>query len=62
MQEYLQTNIANFNQQQNRNYELSMSIGIERYSAESNMSLEQLIAKSDELMYAHKRLKQQSIA
>lgn len=62
IQECLQTNIANFNQQQNRNYKLSMSIGIERYSAESNMSLEQLIAKSDELMYAHKRLKQQSIA
>ncbi|MCC5660742.1 sensor domain-containing diguanylate cyclase [Nostoc sp. XA010] len=61
IQECLQTNIANFNQQQNRNYELSMSIGIERYSAESNMSLKQLIAKSDKLMYAHKRLKQQSI-
>ncbi|WP_375500828.1 diguanylate cyclase domain-containing protein [uncultured Nostoc sp.] len=61
IQACLQTNIANFNQQQNRNYELSMSIGIERYLAESNMSLEQLIAKSDELMYAHKRLKQQSI-
>ncbi|WP_375510930.1 diguanylate cyclase domain-containing protein [uncultured Nostoc sp.] len=58
IQECLQANIANFNQQQNRNYELSMSIGIERYSPESNMSLEQLIAKSDELMYAHKRLKQ----
>jgi hypothetical protein len=25
------------------------------------MSLEQLIARSDELMYAHKRLKRQSI-
>lgn len=62
IQECLQTNIANFNQQQNRNYELSMSMGIERYSPGSNMSLEQLIAKSDELMYAHKRLKQQSIA
>nr|WP_277883306.1 GGDEF domain-containing protein [Nostoc flagelliforme] len=59
IQRYLQENIANFNQQQNRNYELSMSIGIERYSPESNMSLEQLIAKSDKLMYAHKRLKQQ---
>ncbi|MEH2375205.1 sensor domain-containing diguanylate cyclase [Nostoc sp.] len=58
----LQANIANFNQQQNRSYELSMSMGIERYSPESNMSLEELIAKSDELMYAHKRLKQQSIA
>ncbi|MHC5725504.1 MAG: sensor domain-containing diguanylate cyclase, partial [Nostoc sp.] len=57
----LQANIANFNQQQNRSYELSMSMGIERYSPESNMSLEELIAKSDELMYAHKRLKRQSI-
>ncbi|MEH2107572.1 sensor domain-containing diguanylate cyclase [Nostoc sp.] len=61
IQEYLQTNIANFNQQQNRSYELSMSMGIERYSPESNMSLEELIARSDELMYAQKRLKRQSI-
>lgn len=57
----LQVNIANFNQQQNHSYELSMSMGIERYSPESNMSLEELIARSDELMYAHKRLKRQSI-
>ncbi|MEH1940698.1 MAG: sensor domain-containing diguanylate cyclase [Nostoc sp.] len=62
IQACLQTNIINFNQQQNRSYELSMSMGIERYSPESNMSLEQLIARSDELMYAHKRLKRESIA
>ncbi|WP_334816056.1 sensor domain-containing diguanylate cyclase [Nostoc sp.] len=62
IQACLQANIANFNQQQNRSYELSMSIGIERYSPESNMSLKQLIARSDELMYADKRLKRQSIA
>ncbi|MEH2063854.1 MAG: sensor domain-containing diguanylate cyclase [Nostoc sp.] len=61
IQGHLQANITNFNQQQNRSYELSMSMGIERCSPESNMSLEQLIARSDELMYAHKRLKQQSI-
>jgi diguanylate cyclase (GGDEF)-like protein len=61
IQAYLQVNIANFNQQQNRSYELSMSMGIERYSPGSNMSLKQLIARSDELMYAHKRLKRQSI-
>lgn len=61
IQARLQTNIANFNQQQNRSYKLSMSIGIERYLPESNMSLEQLIAKSDELMYAQKRLKRQSL-
>ncbi|WP_174709185.1 sensor domain-containing diguanylate cyclase [Nostoc sp. TCL240-02] len=61
IQAYLQVNIANFNQQQNRSYELSMSVGIEPYSPGSNMSLEQLIARSDELMYAHKRLKRQSI-
>ncbi|MGJ5629127.1 sensor domain-containing diguanylate cyclase [Nostoc sp. CALU 1950] len=61
IQVYLQANIAKFNQQQNRSYELSMSMGIERYSPESNMSLEQLIASSDELMYAHKRLKRQSL-
>ncbi|MBE8987633.1 sensor domain-containing diguanylate cyclase [Nostoc sp. LEGE 12450] len=61
IQAYLQVNIASFNQQQSRSYELSMSMGIERYLPESNMSLEQLIARSDELMYAHKRLKRQSI-
>ncbi|MBN3889530.1 MAG: sensor domain-containing diguanylate cyclase [Nostoc sp. JL31] len=61
IQERLQTNIANFNQQQNCSYKLSMSIGIERYSPDSNMSLEQLIARSDELMYAQKRLKRQSV-
>ncbi|RCJ35844.1 hypothetical protein A6V25_00555 [Nostoc sp. ATCC 53789] len=61
IQAYLQVNIANFNQEQNRSYELSMSMGIERYSPGSNMSLEQLIARSDELMYAHKRLKRQSL-
>nr|WP_269144769.1 GGDEF domain-containing protein [Nostoc sp. WHI] len=57
----LQVNINNFNQQPKRICQLSMSMGIERYSPESNMSLEQLIARSDELMYAHKRLKRQSI-
>ncbi|MFN6528164.1 sensor domain-containing diguanylate cyclase [Nostoc sp. ChiSLP03a] len=61
IQARLQTNIANFNQQQNRSYKLSMSIGIERYSPESNMSLEQLIVRSDKLMYAQKRLKRQSV-
>ncbi len=61
IQEHLQANITNFNQQQNCSYLLSMSMGIQRYSSESNMSLEQLVARSDELMYAHKRLKRQSI-
>ena len=61
IQARLQANIANFNQQQNRSYQISMSMGIERYSAESNMSLEELIARSDELMYAQKCLKRQSI-
>lgn len=62
IQGHLQANITNFNQQQNPSYELSMSMGIERCSPESNMSLEQLIARSDDLMYAHKRLKQQPIS
>jgi diguanylate cyclase (GGDEF)-like protein len=61
IQIHLQTNIANFNQQQNRSYQISMSMGIQRYSPETNMSLEQLVARSDELMYAHKRLKRQSL-
>ncbi|WP_373529589.1 diguanylate cyclase domain-containing protein [Nostoc sp.] len=61
IQARLQASIANFNQQLKRSYQLSMSMGIERYSPESNMSLEELMARSDELMYAHKHLKQQSI-
>jgi diguanylate cyclase (GGDEF)-like protein len=61
IQARLQANIASFNQQHNRDYQLSMSMGIERYAPESNMSLEQLVTRADELMYAHKRLKQQSI-
>ncbi len=61
IQIHLQTNIANFNQRQNRSYQISMSMGIQRYSPETNMSLEQLVARSDELMYAHKRLKRQSL-
>ncbi len=61
IQTHLQTNIAHFNQQQNRSYQISMSMGIQRYSPETNMSLEQLVARSDELMYAHKRLKRQSL-
>ncbi|MBE9034916.1 sensor domain-containing diguanylate cyclase [aff. Roholtiella sp. LEGE 12411] len=62
IQARLQTNISSFNQQQNRSYQLSMSMGIERYAPESNMSIEQLVTKADELMYAHKRLKRQSIS
>jgi diguanylate cyclase (GGDEF)-like protein len=58
---HLQANITKFNQQQKRSYQLSMSMGVERYSPETNMSLGQLVAKSDELMYTHKRLKRQSI-
>jgi diguanylate cyclase (GGDEF)-like protein len=61
IQARLQTNITSFNQQQNRSYQLSMSMGIERYAPESNMSIEQLVTKADELMYAHKRLKRQSL-
>ncbi len=61
IQARLQTNIASFNQQQNHSYQLSMSMGIERYAPESNMSIEQLVTRADELMYAHKRLKRQSL-
>ncbi|MBD6617188.1 sensor domain-containing diguanylate cyclase [Komarekiella sp. 'clone 1'] len=61
IQARLQANIASFNQQQNHSYQLSMSMGIERYAPESNMSIEQLVTRADELMYAHKRLKRQSL-
>jgi diguanylate cyclase (GGDEF)-like protein len=57
IQARLQESVAKFNQQQNHSYQLSLSIGIEPYIADSNMSLEQLITKADELMYVCKRMK-----
>ncbi len=55
----LQTNIDGFNQNSNRAYQLSISIGVQPYNVNDNCSLEQWIAKADKLMYEHKHTKYQ---
>ncbi|MEH2211797.1 sensor domain-containing diguanylate cyclase [Nostoc sp.] len=53
----LQTNIDLFNQNQGRNYRLSMSIGVQECVINEDVSLEKLILQADELMYQQKRAK-----
>ena len=53
----LQTNIDGFNQNSNRAYQLSISIGVQPCNVNDNCSLEQWIAKADKLMYEHKYTK-----
>ncbi|MCT7952170.1 diguanylate cyclase [Ancylothrix sp. C2] len=53
----LQDNIDRFNQQPDRCYLLSISIGLQWGDMNSECSLEQLIAQADKLMYEHKRTK-----
>ena len=57
----LQANIDRFNQgcacAGSCSYQLSMSVGIQFCAATDNISLEQLLIKSDKLMYKHKRAK-----
>lgn len=61
----LQTNIEHFNQQcashrsaENYAYQLSMSVGVQFWAATDEISLEDLLAQADKLMYEHKRIKQ----
>lgn len=53
----LQTNIDFFNQNANRVYKLSMSLGVQPCNIKDNFSIEDWIAKADKLMYAHKQTK-----
>lgn len=55
----LQANVDEFNTSQNRSYQISMSVGSGCFQP-SDLSLEQLIAQVDELMYVRKRHKQQT--
>lgn len=57
IQERLQGNIDFFNQNHQRCYQLSMSIGVEICCPKSDISLEKLVAKADESMYDRKRSK-----
>lgn len=53
----LQTNVALFNQNSDRPYQLSMSIGVQCCLPQDNVPLETLLAQADELMYIQKRQK-----
>lgn len=53
----LQDNLDRFNQQANRAYILSISLGVQAGDWNNDFSLEQLVAQADKLMYANKRTK-----
>ena len=52
----LQENIERFNQQSEPAY-ISISLGVQSGDLNNGVSLEQLVAKADKLMYEHKRTK-----
>jgi len=56
----LQSNIDRFNQQPDRAYLLSISLGVQLGDLNQNFSLEQLVAKADKLMYENKHHKKLS--
>lgn len=53
----LQTSIDRFNQESDRPYQLSMSVGVQFCAFTDDTSLGQLLAQADKLMYEHKRMK-----
>ncbi|MES0335792.1 MAG: diguanylate cyclase [Candidatus Magnetobacterium sp. LHC-1] len=53
----LQDNIDTFNNKSDAPFNLSVSVGVIRYSHENPMELDELIAKADNLMYAEKSKK-----
>ncbi|MBF0316918.1 MAG: diguanylate cyclase [Nitrospirae bacterium] len=53
----LQENIDTFNDKSDAPFDLSISVGVIRYSHENPMELDELIAKADSLMYAEKSKK-----
>lgn len=56
----LQSNVEVFNVKQACLYQLAMSVGIEQCDPDRNISLEEMVARADELMYYLKRHKKQS--
>ena len=54
----VQNNIDRFNQQPDRAYLLSISIGVQSGDLSNQLSLEELVAQADKLMYENKRAKQ----
>ncbi len=57
----LQKNLDLHNAVKARGYELSLSVGIPYYDPEKPLSLEELLAQGDKLMYAQKKLKQKPV-
>ncbi|OLP15881.1 diguanylate cyclase [Leptolyngbya sp. 'hensonii'] len=55
----LEAHIDDFNRSQNRCYSVAMSIGIQHCVLDETISLEQLVAQTDALMYQQKRSKRQ---
>lgn len=53
----LQESVDSFNQVRSQTHPLSISMGVQFWNATDHISLEQLLAKADRLMYDHKRSK-----
>jgi len=54
----LRDNIKTFNERGTLDYNISLSVGIVRYDPEKHSSLDELMARADQLMYEEKRNKQ----
>ena len=52
--QHLQENLMIHNQQTEKGYQLAVSMGMAHYDPERPCSLEELLARADELMYEHK--------
>jgi PleD family two-component response regulator len=48
-------NIKRFNDTQQRNYVLSMSVGVAKYSPDEPCTIDELISKADRMMYERKK-------
>lgn len=53
----LQENLSNYNAGRQHSYELSLSIGVLRVMPDSSATVEELLARADQLMYEQKRAK-----
>jgi diguanylate cyclase (GGDEF)-like protein/PAS domain S-box-containing protein len=53
-------NLENYNRQENRPFDLSLSVGVVHFSPESNRSIEELMAQADRAMYEQKQSRKNS--
>jgi diguanylate cyclase (GGDEF)-like protein len=58
---HLQDNLKTHNEETEKGYELSASIGVVHYDPEQACSVDELLARADELMYEQKQLKNEAI-